>query len=185
MDAVPAEIVARLVGEHRRFLAFLEPRVGSRSAAEEILQAAFVRGFEKAESLRDGERAVAWFYRLLRNAVVDHYRRRAAETRAIERHAAEALAEEGLEPELERALCQCVDSLLGTLKTEYAELLRAVDLQGLRVEDAARAAGITTNNAGVRLHRARQALRRRLEETCGTCTEHGCLDCSCGGSATR
>jgi RNA polymerase sigma-70 factor (ECF subfamily) len=30
------------------------------------------------------------------------------------------------------------------------------------------------------VHRARQALRRRLEESCGTCAEHACLDCSCG-----
>ncbi len=29
------------------------------------------------------------------------------------------------------------------------------------------------------LSRARAALKKKLEDTCGTCTEHGCLRCSC------
>lgn len=39
--------------------------------------------------------------------------------------------------------------------------------------------GITPGNAAVRLHRARHALRLRLQTTCGMCTEHGCLECVC------
>ncbi len=45
--------------------------------------------------------------------------------------------------------------------------------------DMAREAGITAKNAGVRLHRARQALKKQLERSCGSCAVHGCLDCSC------
>ena len=66
-----------LVANHRQFLTFLERRVGSREDAEEILQDAFVRGFEHAAEIRNEERVVAWFYRVLRNAVVDRHRRRA------------------------------------------------------------------------------------------------------------
>ncbi|MGZ7100373.1 MAG: RNA polymerase sigma factor, partial [Candidatus Angelobacter sp.] len=38
---------------------------------------------------------------------------------------------------------------------------------------------ITAENAAVRVHRARKALRRQVELPCGTCAEHGCLDCHC------
>jgi RNA polymerase sigma-70 factor (ECF subfamily) len=31
----------------------------------------------------------------------------------------------------------------------------------------------------VRLHRARQALRNSLEQACGVCTKHGCLNRTC------
>jgi hypothetical protein len=41
------------------FLQFLEPRVGSRAVAEELLQAAFVKALEHDGELRDGETAVA------------------------------------------------------------------------------------------------------------------------------
>jgi hypothetical protein len=34
-------------------------------------------------------------------------------------------------------------------------------------------------NAGVRVFRARQTLKRRVTESCGTFAEHGCRDCSC------
>jgi RNA polymerase sigma-70 factor (ECF subfamily) len=40
--------------------------------------------------------------------------------------------------------------------------------------------GLSASNAGVRVFRAREALKQRLMESCGTCAEHGCLDCSCG-----
>ena len=179
--ALPAsgEIVARLVERHREFLAFLETRVRSRAVAEEILQAAFVRSLEKADAIRDSESAVAWFYRLLRNAVVDHFRRSAAEGRALEREA--LLAEPaGMDPELRGAICACIAGLLPTLKPEYAEMLRIVDLEERPLAEAAEALGITTNNAAVRAHRARQALKRQLERTCATCATHGCLDCRCG-----
>jgi RNA polymerase sigma-70 factor (ECF subfamily) len=171
-------VIDALVQNHRRFLTFLERRVGSPALAEELLQSAYVRTLEKGGELREGEGAVAWFYRLLRNALVDHYRRNAAEGRALEREAREA--SEAVEPELEQAICACIHELLPALKPEYAALVRQVDLEGRSVPDVAREAGITPNNAGVRLHRARQALKRQLERSCGTCASHGCLDCSCG-----
>ena len=86
METVPGTVsettAARLVESHRQFLAFLERRVGSRAAAEDILQDAFVRGLRRADTLRSEESAVAWFYRLLRNAIADHFRRRRREERA-------------------------------------------------------------------------------------------------------
>ncbi len=59
--------------------------MGRRDVAEEILQEAFVRSIGRGSTLRDGELATAWFYRLLRNALVDHHRRRDVEQRASPR----------------------------------------------------------------------------------------------------
>jgi RNA polymerase sigma factor (sigma-70 family) len=177
MDA--SETITRtLVDNHARFLAFLEPRLGSREAAEDVLQAAFVKGLEKHDSLRDEESTVAWFYRLLRNAVIDHYRRRGAEDRAIPRASAESEAAVEDEP-LRAEVCRCIHDLVPLLKPEYATMVRRVDLEGASVQALAGELQITPNNAAVRLHRARAALKRQLETSCGTCTEHGCLDCTC------
>jgi RNA polymerase sigma-70 factor (ECF subfamily) len=175
------EVVERLVAGHRAFLSFLEARLPSRAAAEEILQAAFVRAIERGGAIRDEESAVAWFYRLLRNALIDHYRSEAATRRALERQAAEAMLPS--ESELNDVVCGCMSTLLPNLKPEYGEVLRRVDLEGAPLPQLAAELGITPNNAGVRLHRARQALKRELERSCGTCATHGCLDCTCGGGA--
>ena len=179
MPETPAPGIETLVANHRRFLEFLERRVGSRADAEDILQSAFVRGLEHAGDLRDAESTVAWFYRVLRNALTDHYRSRAATERALgglARESDDAVRDEPLWNEA----CRCVTDLLPTLKPEYASLLRRVDIDGLPVAGAAREANITANNASVRLHRAREALLREVRRSCRTCADHGCLDCTCG-----
>ena len=183
MEQVSPDVVAVLVEHHQRFREFLERRVGSRAEAEELLQAAFVKGVERGGELRDGESAVAWFYRLLRNAVVDFYRRRDAHQRALDRHGRETAATTEPDSDLHEAVCQCVSGLIPTLKPEYADVLRAVEMNGEAIAAVAGRLGITPGNASVRLHRARHALRQRLEASCGTCTEHGCLDCTCKQTA--
>ncbi len=94
---------------------------------------------------------------------------------------ARELAETGRPPEdLHREICACVGRLARTLKPEYAQVLQAVDVEDTPVKAFADTAGLTTSNAGVRLFRARQALRRQVAASCGTCAAHGCVDCSCG-----
>lgn len=180
-DGGLAERAERVLLAHRpRFLASLARRTGSREQAEDVLQAAYARALEKGAPDDEDEGIVAWFHGVLRNAWIDELRRRGAERRAFERHGHES--GDALDVELEDAICACVGELVSTLKPEYAELLRAVDMEGRSVADVARASGITPNNAGVRLHRARQALRRQLVRSCGACAEHGCLDCGCHGA---
>jgi RNA polymerase sigma-70 factor (ECF subfamily) len=184
------DVAAVLVDNHRRFLAFLERRVGSREVAEDILQDAFVRGLGRAGQLRDEQSVIAWFYQSLRNALVDHWRRSASERRIFEGGDATEVADElASDPELMQTVCDCVTALVDTLKPEYAEALRRVDLEGASVKDFAAEQGVTPNNASVRVFRARKALRRQVERSCGTCAEHGCLDCRCGNpratSSTR
>jgi RNA polymerase sigma factor (sigma-70 family) len=171
-----------LVAQRARFLAFLERRVGSREAAEEILQDAYARGLSRQDTLEQEASVVAWFYRLLRNALIDHYRRRDAERRAMERAAEEARVappEPTLDNELLQTVCTCATALMGTLKPEYAQALRVVDLDDGSLDALAASAGIQRNNAAVRLHRARKALRTRLMDCCGRCFDAGCHDCGC------
>jgi RNA polymerase sigma-70 factor (ECF subfamily) len=170
-----AEGLAALVASHREFLTFVQRRVGDRALAEEILQDALVKSLDKVTEIR--ESAVGWFYRVLRNAIIDHARRRAAQGRKLEALAAEP--EPPSDAELHDVVCQCVTRLATTLKPEYAEVLQRIDVDGVAVKDYAEQAGISASNAGVRVFRAREALRKQVVRSCGTCAEHGCLDCSC------
>jgi RNA polymerase sigma factor (sigma-70 family) len=181
----PDTVVATLLSNHRRFLDFVTARVGTREDAEEILQNAFVRGLEKSSEIRHDEGAIAWFYRLLRNSIVDHYRRAAAGRKALEARASQTPdADPGFDVELERTICACVNDLIPLLKPEYSQLISRVDLGGTDVSTVADALGISPGNARVRLHRARAALRNQLERSCRTCATHGCIDCTCSSSAS-
>jgi RNA polymerase sigma-70 factor (ECF subfamily) len=180
VEVVTDDVVRLLVANHERFLGFVQKRVGSREEAEDLLQETFVRGLRHLDDVRDSGSITAWFYRMLRNAIIDHYRKNQVEARVLERVAAET--EESVEPvddELFSEVCDCISTLIPTLKPEYAEAVRRIDLEGMAVKDYAEQSGISANNAGVRLFRARDALKRQLQRACGTCTTHGCLNCTC------
>ncbi|HEX4154232.1 MAG TPA: sigma-70 family RNA polymerase sigma factor [Acidobacteriaceae bacterium] len=172
---------------HRRasFLAFVQRRVGDRSLAEDILQSAYVRALQHGEDLRQAQSAVAWFYIVLRNAVVDHFRSRASENSALERWARELETEphagqSAAPDEFTHALvCGCIKHLFPTLRPAYAEILREVDLAEQPLSQFAARHQLTPGNAAVRAHRARAALRRQLVRVCGACSLHACLNCSC------
>jgi RNA polymerase sigma factor (sigma-70 family) len=171
------ETVAGLVRMHGRFLQFLRGRVGDAATAEDILQAAYVRAIQHGGELREAESSVAWFYRILRNAVVDHYRRNAARSKAMDQLGAGW--KEDYEPELQAETCACIQEVIRGLKPEYREAIEEVDLAGESVESFARARRTTPNNASVRLHRARKAVAKKLTAVCGTCATHKCIDCTC------
>jgi RNA polymerase sigma-70 factor (ECF subfamily) len=176
---IDPDVARVLVENHREFLRFLERRVGRRDLAEDILQDAFTRGLDKLPTLRDGEAAVPWFYRTLRNATVDYYRRRKVADRALALFAEEIEKSEEPTETLRDEVCRCVARLAETLKPEYAEALRRIEVDGVAVKDFAEEQGISQSNAAVRIFRAREALRRQVAASCGTCAEHGCVACTC------
>ena len=172
-------VVAKLLDHRAQFLGFLEKRVGSRALAEDILQEAFVRGLPKLGDLQNDESAVAWFYRILRNAVVDNARRYAAASRGLNVYASELEGAAEAPPETRNAVCACVAGLAETLKPEYADALKRIEVEGVLVKDYAAEIGTSSGNAAVRVFRAREALRKQVTKTCGACAEHGCIDCTC------
>lgn len=173
------DTLAVLLENHRAFLRYLERRVGDRALAEDILQDAFTKVMNRPDQTPTDEGVVPWFYRTLRNAAIDQFRRRGAATRAVEAFARELETHSSPEPELEGEICACVTRLAGTLKAEYAEALQAIDVNGMPVKSFADQRGLSASNAGVRVFRAREALKKRVAESCGTCAEHGCRDCTC------
>jgi RNA polymerase sigma-70 factor (ECF subfamily) len=72
--AALGELYDRLAGRVYRFALF---RVGSRADAEDLMQRTFLKMIETLPRYRQrGIPFEAWFFRLARNAVIDHLRRR-------------------------------------------------------------------------------------------------------------
>jgi RNA polymerase sigma factor (sigma-70 family) len=172
-----SEVATVLVASHRDFLAFVERRVGDRVLAEEIVQDALVRSLEHAGEIR--ESPIGWFYRVLRNAIIDRARRAAVQHQRLEALAVE-IETTKVDAELQEVVCRCIGVLADTLKPEYTDALRRIDIDGMPVKAYAEQAGISASNAGVRVFRAREALRKQVARACGTCATHGCIDCTCG-----
>jgi RNA polymerase sigma factor (sigma-70 family) len=178
-NPVVADLLSRLTAQRRRFVAFARRRVASDADAEDIVQQGFARAAEKLDHMRDPDRVVAWFYRVLRRMIADQLARRALGARKLDEL---AVSLEQATPE-ERASCACALGLLDGLRPDYADILRRVDLEDESLEQAAAALGITPNNAGVRLHRARARLRADVQDLCGApgaeAARRPCADCEC------
>lgn len=180
-EAADAAVRRALVESRRQMLSFLQRRPGSSEAAEDVLQAFMLRAIERSSQLRDVRTVRGWLSRILATTIVDHQRRsarRRQQESVMNPNDLEAIEIEADE-ELDEAVCNCLYKLLPTLKPEYAEVIWRIDLLGESRERVAASLGVTLNNVTVRLHRGRQALKKRLEEMCLTCPVHGFLDCGC------
>ena len=141
-----------------------------------------MRALTRSEDLKNTDRLIPWFFQILRNALIDHYRKQGAGTRrddAFLKSLEDTETRKAASKRMSDALCSCMQSLLPALKPEYADLINRIDLQQASVDETAKSLKTTPNNVMVRLHRARKALKKSLERTCGACAAHGCLNCSC------
>src|SRR5260370_28173624 len=139
----------RLTEAHDKFLRFLSARVGDAATAEDILQSAYVKAIEHGSELRDEESTVAWFYRILRNAVTDYYRRGATRTKALEAFGAEAV--ESYETEFKAEACACINEVIRDIKPEDRTAIEQEELAVVTIEALAHSQCITTKNASLHL----------------------------------
>lgn len=171
------QAIDQLVAQHHAFRSFVARRVRDEQSAEDILQSACAKTLERQHQIRNEESVVPWFYRVLRNTIADYYRRAAVDERRLryDNDADFPLAA----PQLQKTVCECVLVALDSLKSDYANAIRQVDVAGTAVRVFAQHEGTSSDNASVRLHRARKALTKQIIGTCGVCAEHKCIDCDC------
>lgn len=174
-----AAVQRALIEARQEILLFLQQRLRNRDEAEEVLQRFSVRALERAFQLRDVQTVRRWLGRILATTIID-YQRSANRRRRREIQVDQAeLDSLPADAELDAAICNCLYRLLPTLKPEYADIVWRADILGEPRDRLAVSLGTSLNNVTVRLHRGRQALRKRLEEMCLTCPVHGFLDCHC------
>ncbi len=171
----PRQLLLVLAKERTKFLDFVRYRVRSGADAEDLLQQALLQAAEKLGTLRDPDCIEAWFYRILRRTIADHHAKWALQRKRLDLLKIDA--EEGTPEEV--ATCACSLGLLEQLRPEYRDVLFRADVEEEPLNEIATSIGVTANNATVRLHRARKALREKLLRFCGTDSTQACLDCGC------
>jgi RNA polymerase sigma factor (sigma-70 family) len=177
----PDAVNRRLVECRRDFLSYFRRRLGRPEDAEDAFQDFCLKVIRARKTPDDGDMIDAWLGRILRNTLIDHYRRCASRQRGEATYERELqVTAHGVEAGQGGRACPCIHDALPTLKPEYAEVLRRAFFDEEPRARIADELGLSPNNLGVRLHRARRALRRKLEESCASCCDGGFLNCDCG-----
>lgn len=153
-------------GETRdRLGRFIAARVGDPAEAEDVLHDVLERAVARLPQLREADCLHAWLYGIARNAITDHYRRR-ARNRTDGGNDLDALP--APEPEADGAtdLLACLEPMLRGLDARDREALTLADMQGVAQKDLPDRLGLSYSGAKSRVQRARHKLRARFEACC-------------------
>ncbi|MEM8994110.1 MAG: RNA polymerase sigma factor [Acidobacteriota bacterium] len=171
----PVPEMGKVLDQHAgRLRAFVAARVPS-DQVDDVMQAAALRAIERASTLRDPDKALPWLYRIHRHTIVDQWRQRSSHENLSgdEEEVVDAPIE------LSDSSCDCGLVQARQLKPAYASILALVDAGDATLAEAAVTFGISVNNATVRLHRARRALRDAMRNHCGVTNVRDCFECRC------
>jgi RNA polymerase sigma-70 factor (ECF subfamily) len=151
---------------------FIGRRVADPQDAEDVVQEVMLRIHRHGDGLTNADRVTAWVHQIARNAIIDHYRRRAARPERPTGAAADLeQREEGSDGDLpsealRRELAACLRPLLDRLPDKQREALVLIEFEGLTQAEAARRLEISVSGAKSRVQRARAELKALLLECC-------------------
>lgn len=153
-DQVAAqELVDLLSG---RLCAFFSGQMGSPAQADDMLQEVWLRLHQARHTYRHGEPVLPWMYAIARRVRVDHYRRR----RRIELR---EVASESLHNVPGRANpvpdLPTFGELIAPLPESQREVLILLKVNGLSIDEVARATSSTAGSVKQKVHRAYNSLR--------------------------
>jgi len=159
-EAALEELVARHYGP---LLYFIRRMVGDSGGAEDVLQDTWLSVVRNLRMLRDPGAFPAWLYRIARNGVYGRLRK-SAQFRPLT-EADEPAAPPGDDAEVFSAEDAAhVHECLERVRPEHREVLVLRFLEQMSYQDIAVVVGCGLGTVRSRLHYAKRALRREMEE---------------------
>lgn len=152
---------------------------GQREDAEEVSQETLLKVFEKLDQLKEPENIRAWVFRIAKNACLMKRRKSvfaperelsleelipAGDGDGVERKL--QLADWSALPEtqaLQSELRAVLEQAIGELPEIYRSVILLRDVEELTTEEAAQVLEVGTDVVKTRLHRARLAVRKKLD----------------------
>ena len=139
---------------------FFSTSMGNRAEAEDMLQEAWLRIHRVRHTYRASEPVLPWIYAIARHVRVDHYRRR---QRIARREVASDILPEPPAPQPPSPDLPSFCELMAALPESQREVLTMLKVNGLSIEEVARATASTAGAVKQKAHRAYDRLRSLLE----------------------
>lgn len=134
---------------------------GDADLAADAMQEAFIRAYDALATCEHPERFGAWFFRILRNQCHNHRTRRRP---SVPLDGLDPAAPGGADDRLERAeLRRQLEVALTRLPESQREAILLRHVEGLSYGEMAVLLGEPEDRLRMRVHRARDAMRRELE----------------------
>ncbi|OUS06254.1 hypothetical protein A9Q96_09720 [Rhodobacterales bacterium 52_120_T64] len=177
MEVSRDDTEAKLIEYRNQYLGFLRRSLNSPQDAEDVFQDFCVKVLRNYDSIKSGDRLDAWLGVSLRHTLTDHYRRRATRNHGSEAYAIGTKVTQPNTTDTEEPACICIAAAMQKLEPSQFELLTRVDLRNEPRKAVAADIGVSLNTLGVRVHRCRSALKKKVTEFCLVCGEGGFMQC--------
>ncbi len=163
----------KIYTEHRPAIHRYLTRLAGTDEAEDLTQETFIRAGHGLPAF-DGRSSVpTWLYRIATNVAADRLRSRAFKQEAVTIRgpgADQTPGRDGASPvedqAVRREMNECISSYVGILPDNYRTVLILSELEGFRNGEIAAILGLSLATVKIRLHRARETLRRELTANC-------------------
>ena len=165
-----------------KILRYLSQLVGE-DEAEDLTQTVMVKVSQGLLNFRGDSSLSTWIYRIATNTALDKLRSPAMKLTARQLHSAEIHSERGrysgernvaLEEQapsvqttvIQKEMTECLREFIDRLPEIYKTVMVLSELHGFKNSKIAAILGISLNTVKIRLHRARDRLRKELEIGC-------------------
>ncbi len=138
--------------------------VGSKFAAEDVVQEAMIKIWKKRDQFVDIENKEAWCVTITRNLAIDKIRAaKKKRTSDISEH--HHISDRAPTPDVlleQKDALSKVEELLNELTPQQKEIITLRDIEGYTYQEIADIIEVSVDQVKVNLHRARKALRTKL-----------------------
>jgi len=163
------QVFAELVKRYQPFVFTIAMRyVNHREDAEEIAQDVFVKAYRSLADFRRDSKFSTWLYTITTNTSITFLRKRKLETHSLgdERIFEQADVKDPNEEIIlvQKSRAVIINKAIRLLNPDDATIIILFYQGEQSLEEIGNILGITPNNAKVKLHRARQRLKDKLEQ---------------------
>lgn len=141
--------------------------------AEELVQDTFLKAYTNMDKFQSGSNAKAWLFTILKNLYINEYRKRKRRPEMVPldttyhgipaTSVALPILEEAYNPDA-YPFDDTVQEAMASLNANYRMALLLCDIEGFSYEEIADILGIKVGTVRSRLHRGREALKKKLAD---------------------
>jgi RNA polymerase sigma-70 factor (ECF subfamily) len=137
---------------------FVYKRVKDKALTEDIVHDVFLKVQAKIHQVKESDKLFGWIYQITRNTITDHFRNNSKSINPKD------IDWESSPPNFNDCVTNAIKELIPGLPDKYRIPLEMTELQNISQLEVAEKLGLNYTTAKARVQRARQMLRKKMEE---------------------
>lgn len=141
---------------------FLRKNINNAADVDDLLQDILLKTYQQLPRLNSSDKVKPWLFQIANHTIIDFYRKRSVQ----EKYSDDSLWYEQDSPSVLKELSACMQPFLQGLPKEEAELLQAVEIDGISQKAFAEQHGIKYSTLKSKVQKSRKALNQVINNCC-------------------